>query len=441
MAKCRTDCLFVATVLFSTVTACVQTPTNSMNIDPAAADRILAAHTVESEAVVAADDSFLAVNNTYGDIASRVLSRRPLGSIMTLQAARLNGDAHDRERLPKLTPSASVQEDGDGVVRLQLDQTLYTSGSFQAERRALNAATASATVEHLIAASTRVADTILLYLEATQHAQTADVHESFETRYAQFVSQARRRLDGGIGDRTEMATFELKWLESRLQKERSLADARVARAQVRELTGGLSLPEVPPDITLVAPRSEALDILQLYAVRAETRAQRDRVRSRQYPTITLEAYAEKNLADGRLNDGVSLGVGVPVALGFRNALDVKAANAELGAVELEIESTRRDLESTLAQINARIARDTSQRELLKELLAASAARVSGFDREFSSGTVSFAEAVSVLETYKRAQLDLLANDYGVRRDQVELARLSGQLAADGSLLESPVSRP
>jgi len=47
----------------------------------------------------------------------------------------------------------------------------------------------------------------------------------------------------------------------------------------------------------------------------------------------------------------------------------------------------------------------------------------------------------VLETYKRAQLDLLANDYGVRRDQVELARLSGQLAADGSLLESPVSRP
>ena len=373
------------------------------------------------------DGDFLAANASYHQFAKRVLETSPLAGPSAVQAARLNSKALDQTLYPQFTPRASVNQDGNPVARLGISQIIYSNGKFQADKQTLRASEIEALGSYLVDANQRVADALLSYAEIDFHRQLAGVAAQLDAKYTGLVGQALRRVNGGVGDQSEVETFQLKQLEAQSDFQDSRANQLQAEAETAALTANLSMPARPPRLTSVPSKSAPPEMVLLYARADAARGKIASERAKRRPSLSLEAFSERDFRTGTTDDGLSLGVGVSVPLGVRNDLEIQAAEAELAGVDAELITSRRDIDRRLAQLRSSIQRDTQQIGVLSELVAAAEARVESFEEKFLSGTVSLEEAVSVLETYKRSKTNLVQTRNDIFAAQVEIARTNGQL--------------
>lgn len=388
---------------------------------------VLSRETDDGAITVSPDGAFLEANKTYGGLASRVLANNQTGGDLALRAARLNSEANRSQLFPQVQPVASIDQDGSPVARIELSQIIYSNGQFQAERDVLRAAEIEALAQLLLDSNQRVADVIGDYIDINFFRQSAGVAGELEKKYANLVNQAERRVAGGIGDDTEVATFRLKLLEAQSDRQENAANQRLATQRLNDLTQGATLPASPPAIQNVAAKSVPPELVLLYAQSAAAQGRIAQERANRRPRISLEAFTGRDIRESESEDGVSLGVGFNVPLGVRRGLPVEAAETEFLALQAEIETTERDLNREVSQLQATIQSDRAQVNTLRELAKTAENRVKNFDEQFLSGAVSLEEAVSVLETFKRAELDLVQTRSDILRAQVEIARINGQL--------------
>ena len=270
----------------------------------------------DGSVVVTPDGAFLERNPTYKTFAARVLSTNPTGGQFSVEAARLSSKALDQTLYPQFRPTVSVDENGDPLGRVGITQIIFSNGQFQAEKGVLRAGEIEAVAEYLISANQRVADGMSDYLEIDYYRQLARTAEQLEAKYAVWVDQAERRVAGGVGDETEIATFKLKLLEAQADAQVNRANQQLAASRVRgDLTAGLALPSTPPKLQSIAPSYEAPEVVLLLAQMAAAESQIDLERSRRRPSLSIDAFTERNLATGGSDDGISLWHGSVCAFG------------------------------------------------------------------------------------------------------------------------------
>jgi outer membrane protein TolC len=376
---------------------------------------------------VTPDGGFLNANPTYRAVATSILTTNPGGDAKLIEAARLQSQALDQTLLPQFRPTASVNQDGDPVARLGVTQIVFSNGQFQAEKGALRAGEIEAIATYLVSSNQRVADGITAYLEVDFFSRLTETARDLEMRFQTLVDQAERRVSGGVGDETEIATFRLKLLEAQSDIQTNRANRALAEARLRDLTAGLDLPATPPAMQTVPPRAEPPEVVLLLAEVAAAESDLALERARRRPALSLEAFSETNLSTGTTDDGLSLGVGVSMPLGLKNGLEIDAAEARLTALEAELATTRADLAREVAQLRARIDSETARLAVLTRLVTAARERTDDFEAQFLSGTVSLEEAVSVLDTYRRSQDQLTEARNEVLKAQLDIARIFGQL--------------
>ncbi len=416
-------------LLFSTLLlAACGTADDTRSRSPAeAAAEVLTDEAEDGGLLITPDGAYLAKNKSYAAFADRVLQTSPLAGPDALRAARLNSEALRQTLTPQFTPSAGLNQDGDPTVRLAVRQVIFTNGNFQAERDVLRAAEIEALANYLIEGNQRVADALLTYAEIDLHRQLAANAQKLEGKYQDLVNQSETRISGGVGERSEIETFQLKLLEARADFQENRTSQLLADDRLRDLTAGLDMPRRPPALTAVAPNSEPPELVLSHARIAAAQATVASERARRRPTVALEAFTEREVLNDITNDGASIGVGVAVPFGFRNGIEIEAAEAELDAAEVALTTSQRDIARRLSQLKTTISRDRQQVGVLRELVAAAEARVDGFDEKFLSGAVSLEEAVSVLETLKRSTTNLAQTENDIFAAQVEVARIQGQL--------------
>ncbi|MGI9394080.1 MAG: TolC family protein, partial [Boseongicola sp.] len=95
--------------------------------------------------------------------------------------------------------------------------------------------------------------------------------------------------------------------------------------------------------------------------------------------------------------------------------------------EADLQTTRQDIKRRADQLRASIQRDAQRLVTLRDLVASAETRLSKFEEQFLSGTVSIEEAVSILETYHRSRDQLAEAQNDLMKAKVEIARTNGQL--------------
>ncbi len=381
----------------------------------------------DGSVAVSPDGQFLRQNGIYLSFANQVLKENPNGSARLIEAARLNSQAFDQTRYPQISPSVLLNEEGQPLARIGVSQILFSNGQFQAEKNSLRAGEIEALASYLIQANQMVADAFNLYFDAERHERIARAAQLLEAKFAELETQSMHRVTGGVGDNTEVATFSLRKLSARSDFLDNQARQKQAFDKLAKLTASYILPAKPPSLKPVKPSSEAPEVVLLMAQAAAAQSQVDLQRARRRPSFSVETFVDQNLASGESNNGATIGAGLSVPLGFRNQLGVEAAQVGLEAIAADLDAKRSDLALEISDLRNSIARVRAQIPTLKELAKVSKERTIGFEDQFLSGAVSIEEAVSVLETFNRAQTDLIEAEIEVLRTEVEIARLQGQL--------------
>jgi len=386
----------------------------------------------EQSIAIAANDSFYTQNEIYRQIAEGVARHGILSSEYNLLGARYNHELFRRSVLPQVTPASSIDDDGNVIFRLLIEQVIFDGGRFKAGNKILDAEQAVAFAEFAIEYSERISTAVDAYFRQYMHSSFTQASEDYLKRYSAFQEMARRRLEGGVGSQSELGIFELKQAEAQADLSRDIAETEAAKLELQSLIG--------KPIAISPPLIDFGDL------------------SGNIPPIVARAIAESNIATGelsaeraeslpRLSVRGSVGAGTSQGLGFDDRINsyaadlqlskpltwgsdygLKAAGAAVDAANAVVEEERRDADLQLRVLDIRIANLTEQLQISDTLAQQAKSRVDDFEKQFLGGAVGIVEAVGIIDTYKRivrSQIESRFNLLSAQREKVQFLGLLG----------------
>jgi len=440
--RCLSASIIAISMVISTGCA-TQDPESTLQIIPSLPAPFLsdkkAEELPEAQAEVIQQNEIFYVDNTvYREIAEGVASRGVLSGEFLVNSARFSSQQFRQTLLPQITPVASVDENGDAIGRLQVEQVIFDAGRFRAGKSVLSAEQSIAFADYAIQYNERVGTAIDAFLRKDRSSALAEVSNEISARYKKMQERALKRLQGGIGNKAELGLFELKQFEAVTEAARDDADAQTARAQLEGLTGR-SFDQTPPELTFPGEQTAVPPVVAL-AIAEKKRA-------------VSELWAEKSERLPRLTARGSVGIGTDLGLGFNDRANsfvagvqlsqpltwgkdygLKATRADSRAASARMNEVKRDTAVELQALNLRISELRMQLFQVGKLLQRATARVDEFDEQFLAGAVGMVEAVGIIDTYKRIYRSKIELNYSLlsaQREKVQLLGLLGPYSQGG----------
>lgn len=386
----------------------------------------------EQATTITTNKKFYTDNEVYREIAEGVARRGRLSSEYQVIGARYNHEAFRRSILPQITPVASVDDIGNVIGRLQIEQVIFDGGRFRAGGRVLDAEQALAFADYAIQYNERVGVAIDAYLQQDMYRALADVSNDISARYQKLKSKAQQRLDGGIGRKSELSLFELRQFEAEAEQARDIAELEAVKLRLTKLAGKSF--DDPPPMMVFEGEESAVPPMVARAVAESQRAAGElhSERAERLPRISLRGSVGSGTNQGlgfddRVNS-FSAGVQLSRPLSWGRDFGLKAAAAEARAARAVVEEARYDAEVELNTLNLRIANLTAQLVKSENLLSQAKARVDGFEEQFLGGAVTIVEAVGIIDTYRRivrSQVETRFALLSAQREKVQLLGLFG----------------
>jgi len=201
--------------------------------------------------------SFYTNNKTYETIAKTLSEQSPLASAASLEGQKLLGKAYNQNRLPQVSPTASIEDDGDVIGRFIIDQVIFDNGRFKAGKKLLSADESRALSDYLIEANDDIATGIEIYLRTVRLQSLLSASEKLTVKYDDLHKIALDRVSGGVGKRSESSLFEIRKLQTRAQSATIRSELKTAQTQLLTLTGKDNFPLASRRFNFV-PSREAL---------------------------------------------------------------------------------------------------------------------------------------------------------------------------------------
>lgn len=396
---------------------------------------LLAPAFVRAQATLSLDDAFARVAQTHPDL--RLVAARSDVLLAERDAAQLRPPLRAGIELENALGSGNARGLAGSELTLSLAGVLERGGKLDARRTLANARIDALAVERETRRLDLLADTARRYLAvvAAQRAQALAATDAAQRRRA--VAAARQRLQAGASPESVLLTAQAALARAELEQARAAQAQSAATRHLAALWGEreprfvvagsdpLRLPEI----------AEAEDIAALLDATPELRRFTDaqrlgeaRLRLAQAgsaPDLDWSLGVRRNQADG----DVSLVGGVSLALGARGRAqpEIRAAQAELHALEIEREAQGLALRSTLLDAHGRYRLAQLEVARLGDAVLPLLARAeAAAERAYRAGAISYLEWAQLQAERHDAGRQQLEAALAAQRALIELQRLTGQ---------------
>lgn len=372
---------------------------------------------------------FAQQNPVYAKITRLILENNPPASLFDLARIDLERQAFGKSLYPTLTPSGRVSSDGTPLLEVGARQVIYSNGRFRAGAQSLRADEVAALARYQIEVNTASADGLGHYIDIAFNNRLITLSSVMIGRYQSLAEQSQKRIRGGVGDESELASFQLKLLEERAELNEGQAMRGRAQASLSRLTGGEVFSASPPRIKLpLEAVGEPPQVLRALARREQAVSTLQVAQARRRPELALEARSGIDISSGDLTSDVGLVVGVELPIRFGDDLTLAANRVAIDASAASVASSRRNVDARLAELTTDIT--GAQRRLfdLNDLVNFTGGQLDTFQDRFLSGAISIEEALSLLGTYKRTRFSVIETQTVILRSQIEIAQIRGYLS-------------
>lgn len=281
--------------------------------------------------------SLLENGSTYDTVATAALSASARASEAALISAKLRAEAKSKNWLPSLRPSVSLNDLGEMVASMLLEQVLFDNGRRKAERAFAAADVEVAAVTLSADMNDRVKSALSLYVSGLRgDEKAAYAHRAIRTM-RDFERVVVGRVNGGVSDRSDLNVVQSKI--SGMQSSMATANdaARTARAELEAMTGQ-SFSASPQRLNMSLPPDgrNYLSVLKAQSEATRTIEQAKMERAGLLPQVsaTGQVGSEGSGAGVLLNLAEPLGFGTPAALRAVEA-SKEAALRRIGEAEEE----------------------------------------------------------------------------------------------------------
>ena len=387
------------------------------------------------------------------DAFRRVIATHPELAVLRFTAQSLAAEAERAAQRPPLTLGASVENalgsgDASGVHGAELTVSL-ASVLERGDKRLARLAVADARlsgvdIEREARQLDLLAEVARRYLDAAAaEAESALWADDAAQRAGTVEAAARRVAAGGAPESVRLAA-EAARIRAEGEQQRAAQRAELARLRLSLLWGGRSgaFAMALPDLAQL-PSLDGLDALleqlartpELRRFASEERVREARVqlaRAAARPDLEWEVGVRRLQAEG--DWGLVGSVALPLGSSARAAPGIRAAEAELAAIELEREVRSRALQATLAQAYATLAAAVAEASRIDTALLPALARAeAAAGRAYRAGALSYLDWAQLQTEAAAARRQRLAASVAAHRALIELQRLTGHpFVADDS---------
>jgi adhesin transport system outer membrane protein len=342
-----------------------------------------------------------------------------------LRVARLRAEAQALNWLPRIGPDVTLNRLGDLAAALMVEQTLFDAGAKRAERAHAAADVEVAAVTLATEANRRIYDGLKHHLTAERAAAQAAVAERSAARLGEFHTIMRKRIEGGLSDRSEEQVLtqklaEMQAMASADRQTEAAARAELAAMTARPLAGVAGLSALPPD----AGQPEPLAVLRARAEGARAVAEADIARARMLPGLTARA----GFGSGGVDGGIGLSGG---DFGFGRGARREALDATPDLVTRRIAEATEQANRRITALSAELQNLTTREAQGAEVLRQTGSNLQMFTEQYKVGRRSLLELVQQYESFARAERDQVALKYLAADLRLQIALERGVLA-DGA---------
>jgi len=391
--------------------------------------------------------SFYTNNKTYETIAKTLSEQSPLASAASLEGQKLLGKAYNQNRLPQVSPTASIEDDGDVIGRFIIDQVIFDNGRFKAGKKLLSADESRALSDYLIEANDDIATGIEIYLRTVRLQSLLSASEKLTVKYDDLHKIALDRVSGGVGKRSESSLFEIRKLQTRAQSATIKSELKTAQTQLLTLTGKDNFPLASRRFNFV-PSREALakeifdttpTIMRVKADVDARVAELEQAKADRLPALSFRGSLGAGTglglgADDQVNDA-RLGLSVSQPLYWGKNLNTEAILKNIEAEELRVKRAKRDAKVEMAALDQQINALDGQLPNQQTLIDLAEKRADNFKTDFRAGAATMVEAISLLETLKTLQTQYIDMEHERLSAELQFARILGVL---GPVVPAPL---
>jgi len=386
-----------------------------------AGDQALARHSAGSAIIDTLRErpSVLMAGSSYSTVAEAVIASDSRVAEAELRVAALRAEAAQRNWLPGIGPRISLNSLSDFVAELVLQQVLFDNGRKRAQRDLAKANVEIAAVAMVEDGNERVYQALSLYLTAAQNRELRSHLEGAFEEMTHFEWVVKTRVEGGLSDRSDLNVIRQILAGMRARAEEAGESVTVSLAElnavsVRPLDGVSGLGALR-----TADTGRPLAVLRARAEREKALAEARIARAGHLPGLTANASS-----DGRASVDVTTDSFFrPGSLAELTAIRATRETADRRVAQAE-EDARRQIAAQTRALEAyrRQAHDA------RDLTSRAKENLDLFQAQFEGGQRQVMDVVGTYEIYAQALETEIELRYKAARAELELARLKGALA-------------
>jgi len=388
------------------------------------------------------DDAFARVARVHPDL--RLFGARTEGLLAERDAAALRPPLRAGLEVENVLGSGAARGVGQAELTLTLAGVLERGGKLDARRTLAQARIDALAVQREAQRLDLLADVARRYLAASGARRQGDIARQDIAQRTRTVAAARQRLQAGASPESVVLTAQAALARAELALARADQQEAAARQHLAALWGErdprfvlaqddpLALPAVAGMAELAALLEATPELAQLADERRVREARLRLARTAATPDLDWQVGVR------RLQDGgdVALvgGVSLPLGGARRAQPEIRAAEADLAALDIERESRGIALYSTLAEAHGRYrVAEVEVRRTHDDVLPRLERAERAAERAYRAGAISYLEWAQLQSETTAARRQQLDTALDAQRALIELQRLTGQalVAAPG----------
>ncbi|KUF12841.1 hypothetical protein AVJ23_01730 [Pseudoponticoccus marisrubri] len=358
----------------------------------------------------------------YAQVAAAVIASDARVAAAELRVAQLRAEAARNNWMPRIGPSISLTSLGDFVADLVINQVIFDNGRKKAERDLAKADVEFAAVALVEDGNTRVFDALSLYVTAEENREFAAHLAGAIEDMTHFEWVMQQRVAGGVSDRSDLNILQQKLAQMRADRLEARETTTTALAELAAMAGrpldGVSglggLTDTPP--------GEALGVLRARAEYERTIAEARIARAQHLPGLSVGA------SGGTSQPTASLDVTTDTLFSLGTMAEFEAIEATKVSAERRVAEAREVAERKVQTQSSQLSAYRRQATEAAGLTRQAKTNLDLFQQQYQGGQRQVMDVVGVYETYAAALEREIELKYKAARAALELARLQGALA-------------
>ncbi len=340
------------------------------------------------------------------------------------------------QRRPSLVPSASVNPEGDSVVRLSVQQTLWDGGHYRGLRDQADASINIARIESWQEYNRIVFIALEQYFSILRNKSLVKSSAAILVKLQNLRADILVRLAGGVSERSDLLQIDLRIQEiktlnasdrSSLYAAESLLESLIGvnvgafsktdMTSALEVLGAIQTDIIPPSVLLAQISYE------------KSRGESVEVKSTRFPRIIVEGYTQ--YSNGSTNNGVGLALNTNTFAGFAYRSNMAAALEREKAKRLEVMQAKIEHDRMVNRLEIIFADLSTRENLLRAQLKQTNDAVDIFPAQFEAGQRPLIDALTVYNSALDVERQLIDIQAEQLLNRIQLGESLGVLAASG----------